>query len=237
MEVITQKPIDVECDKIVVDETNPNRMEREQIESLKLSLQKYGNVHPVILDENYKIADGFHRVTAYKELGMSTIPAVIIRFENDDERRLMRQVMNKLHGKHDPGLDIAELERLMQYDKKQLDSLLQIDYEYLQEVARLDREEHAIVGYLTGNAVQDASVKHSDVKDADTMDYHQDTFLKGNIKQIMVHFTNDEYMNVIPRLQKALDYLKFDNNTALFLFLLEFWEKYGYEKVPVETVS
>lgn len=41
------------------------------------------------------MADGYHRVVAYKELGMKTVPAVIMNFDNDNERRLMRQVMNK----------------------------------------------------------------------------------------------------------------------------------------------
>lgn len=240
MQVKTKKPIEVEVDKIVFDETNPNRMERAQIESLKLSLQKYGNIHPVILDSEQKIADGYHRVVAYRELGLKKIPAVVMQFDNDDERRLLRQVMNKLHGKHDPELDVAELERLMTYDKKQLDELLQIDYKYLEELIRVDREEKAIIGTLTANKVQYGDVGGmTDVKrsadDAGTMDYHQDSFLKGNIKQIMVYFSNEEYVEIIPRIQAALKHLGFDNNTSLFMYLLEFWEKNGMARDRVES--
>lgn len=224
MDIITREPVYVNVSEIQFDDSNPNKMEREQIEALKTSLLKYGNVQPVILDSDTKqIADGQHRVIAYSELGLEQVPAIIMKFDNDNERRMLRQVMNKLHGKHDPELDIAELEVLMSYDDTALQQLLQVDKDVLEDLIRINREEQAMIGTLT-TSVPTVRKEGETLEDAPTLEHHAETYIKGNIKQITLYFNNEEYLAVMPRIEAAMKHFNLQNNTELFIRLLDHWE-------------
>lgn len=215
----------VQIEEIKFDQSNPNRMMREQIDSLKLSMQKFGNVQPVILDDNYNVADGQHRIMAYREMEMKEVPAIVLHFDNDNERRQLRQVMNKLHGEHDPALDISELEVLLEYDSETMKNLLSIDQDVLDELIRINKEEQSIVGNLT-SMTQTTKDEGDIIEDMDPTHHYADTYLHGNIKQITMYFNNDEYVLLMPRIAQATNQMKVDNNTGLFMGLLDFWEKH-----------
>lgn len=102
---------DVDIDKIKIDGDNPNQMSEKQFEALKKTMATYGYLVPVILDKNFKIADGEHRFLAYKELGRKTIPAIVLDID-DPDRRILRQIMNKLKGTHDKLLDLEEFQKI-----------------------------------------------------------------------------------------------------------------------------
>ena len=109
----------IEIDKIKVDVSNPNKMNQDQFEALKKTIKKFGYLVPVILDKELRIADGEHRYLAYKEMGMKQIPAYILDI-TDPDRRILRQVMNKLKGEHDYELDLKEFEFFQNKDKLNL---------------------------------------------------------------------------------------------------------------------
>ena len=71
------------------------------------------------------MADGQQRVTAMKELGM--IECSVIRLPvKDVDRRLLRQVLNKLRGKHNKEMDSAEFLRIIdEGEKEDLKALLE----------------------------------------------------------------------------------------------------------------
>src|SRR5215831_1887097 len=117
--------IDVPIDDIKLDPTNPNQMTQKQMQGLKQSMERWGYLTPVIIDQNNQICDGEHRYLVYKQLGYDVIPAFKLNLENDSERLLIRQVMNKLHGEHDRQLDSNELATIFQHNKlEQLSSLI-----------------------------------------------------------------------------------------------------------------
>ena|SRR3990167_3368458 len=97
----------VTTNKILIDETNPNKMNKANFEALKLNIKKYGFIHPIITNKEYKIADGFHRWKAARELGLTSIPVIKLEIGEVD-RRILRQVLNKLRGQHDEVLDYDE---------------------------------------------------------------------------------------------------------------------------------
>jgi DNA modification methylase len=110
------------------DPSNPNRMTLEQLNGLELSFLKFGNLVPVIINQNNEIVDGQHRAEVYEALGITEIPAFIYNSENDAERRQLRQVMNKLRGQHDSILDAQELEILKDADQlTELSRLIAMD--------------------------------------------------------------------------------------------------------------
>src|SRR3990170_7441194 len=101
----------VDAGKLRVDNENPNRMSVRRFEALKKSIQRYGFVVPIITNRDLLVADGEHRLNAAKELGMKQVSVVRLPVDEVD-RRLIRQVMNKLRGEHDLFLDAEEYYRI-----------------------------------------------------------------------------------------------------------------------------
>lgn len=125
---------EVDIGKIKIDNDNPNVMTEQQRESLTKSIRKFGFTVPIIVDQNYTIADGEQRWTVAKDLGLKRITVKKLQM-TDIERRIVRQVMNKLKGSHDELLDAAEFERILK--KNELNTLADLiaqDEKTLQEI-------------------------------------------------------------------------------------------------------
>lgn len=107
----------VDISTIQFDETNPNKLTQKQMDGLRQSMLKYGYLTPVIIDQNGVVADGEHRALVYKQLGYDRIPVYRVNLETDADRKILRQVMNKLHGEHDKQLDSNELLQIFNENK------------------------------------------------------------------------------------------------------------------------
>ena len=92
----------VEVSKIKFDDTNPNKMTDTQLDALWLNMinDKVGNTRPVILNKDFSIIDGEHRVKAYQKHGIEKIPCIILHLSKT-QAKMQRQIQNKLHGEHD----------------------------------------------------------------------------------------------------------------------------------------
>jgi len=99
------------------DGQNPNKMGKEQLERLKTSIKKWGFIIPIITNKDLLIADGEQRYIAAKALGMTEVSIIRLPVE-DVDRRLLRQVLNKLKGEHQKELDLAEYERIIEAGKE-----------------------------------------------------------------------------------------------------------------------
>ncbi len=109
----------VDVHKLRVDGENPNRLSPRRFEALKKSIQRYGFVVPIITNRDLLVADGEHRLKAAKALGMKRVS--VVRLPVDDvDRRLIRQVMNKIRGEHDLFLDAEEYYRIVSEDQRGL---------------------------------------------------------------------------------------------------------------------
>jgi len=98
------------------DKTNPNTMSDEQMDALSKGMEKFGYLAPVILNQNMEVLDGEHRAKVYKKLGEKNIPAYIINVDKFDAK-MLRQIMNKLHGEHDTKKDSLEFKILEEAGK------------------------------------------------------------------------------------------------------------------------
>jgi ParB-like chromosome segregation protein Spo0J len=106
-------------------ENNPNRMTLAQLERLKASIRRWGDIVPVVTNSELLVADGAQRVECMKQLGMTECSVIRLPIK-DVDRRLLRQVLNKLKGKHNPELDSAEYLRIIeQGGKEDLEALLE----------------------------------------------------------------------------------------------------------------
>jgi DNA modification methylase len=113
MSTIQIPPVEpVSVSLLKVDGQNPNRMTKDQHERLATSIKKYGFIVPVITNRDLLIADGEQRFEVAKSLGMAQVP--VIRLEVEDvDRRLLRQVLNKLRGEHELIADALEFEKII----------------------------------------------------------------------------------------------------------------------------
>jgi ParB-like chromosome segregation protein Spo0J len=112
------------CD-LKFDQDNPNRMSLAQLDRLKASIRRWGDIVSVVTNSELLVADGQQRVTAMKELGMTECSIIRLPVK-DVDRRLLRQVLNKLRGKHNRELDTVEYLRIVEDgEKEELKTLLQ----------------------------------------------------------------------------------------------------------------
>lgn len=109
----------IDTETLRVDGDNPNKMSIRRFEALKKSIQRWGFVVPIITNKDFLVADGEHRLRAAKDLGLKQVS--VVRLPVDDvDRRLLRQVMNKIRGEHDLYLDAEEYYRLVCEDQRDL---------------------------------------------------------------------------------------------------------------------
>lgn len=116
------------------DEDNPNRMTAKQHEQIWKSLTKYGWVYPVVTNKDGVFADGEQRVDVC--LSHKEFYGPVLRLPVEDvDRRLLRQVLNKLKGKHSRDADQEEYAKIVQAgEDDELKQLLQAIGEPLPEL-------------------------------------------------------------------------------------------------------
>ena len=107
------------------DQQNPNRTTIKQQEQIWRSLQKYGWAYPIITNKDGVYADGEQRAEVCKQHGEFFAPVLRLSV-SDVDRRMLRQILNKLKGKHNRELDSAEYIRILQQgEKEDLKALLE----------------------------------------------------------------------------------------------------------------
>lgn len=80
---------------------NPRRISDHQMESLKQSIQRFGFVDPVIVNDRTGVLVGGHqRIKAAKELGLEAVPVVGVNLDEAEEKAL-NVALNKISGEWD----------------------------------------------------------------------------------------------------------------------------------------
>jgi DNA modification methylase len=141
--------IQIKIDDVRLDTENPNKMTQAQMAGLRQSMQRWGYLTPIIIDQNNLICDGEHRLLVYKELGYEEIPAYRLTLTDDNERRLIRQVMNKLKGEHDRQLDSNELATIFQRNSNQLAELSELIAQRKEDLELLILRYHPALDFVT----------------------------------------------------------------------------------------
>jgi hypothetical protein len=158
----------IDVGKLTEDNCNPNRMSKEQLERLKTSIEKWGFIVPIITNKDLLIADGAQRLSIAKSLGMTQVSVIRLPVEEVD-RRLLRQVLNKLRGEHELLLDAEEFDKIIELGRKD-------DLKYL-----LDLTDETLSCYL----------QNSDQKNPDWIgmpEFNQED-ISG--RAVVVHFQNE----------------------------------------------
>ncbi len=108
------------------DGQNPNKMTDKQKDATWHSLTVFGWVYPIVANKDGCFADGEQRVDTCTGHGEFFGPVLRLKVE-DTDRRLLRQVLNKLKGTHDKLLDAEEFKRITEANRAEdLKALLNI---------------------------------------------------------------------------------------------------------------
>ena len=116
----------IELSEIKFDDTNPNVMSDRKEKALSESFERFGYVQEIVIDKKTKIiADGAHRLKTLLEKGIKEEKVKVIDFKDEAERKLFRQMMNKIHGEHEQVKDAMDIQLLMKdYQMEDLSLLL-----------------------------------------------------------------------------------------------------------------
>lgn len=133
-------------ENIKVRPGNPNYMSPKQMNALKRSIATYGELQPIILDQDNNLIDGHQRRNAYLELGKLEIPAIKLDLEKESDKLLLSQLMNKIRGSHDKELDAADFKSILEEkDLSELsDYLAQSELEIQNIINKVDKEKEEI---------------------------------------------------------------------------------------------
>ena len=99
------------------DQNNPNVTTIRQQEQIWCSLQKYGWAYPIVTNKDGVYLDGEQRGKVCLEHDEFYAPVLRLPV-NDVNRRMLRQILNKLKGKHNKELDAAEYMRIAEQGEK-----------------------------------------------------------------------------------------------------------------------
>ena len=133
------RPLIEDIRLLTADQNNPNRTTVKQQEQIWRSLQKYGWAYPIITNKDGVYADGEQRAEVCKQHGEFYAPVLRLPV-SDVDRRMLRQILNKLKGKHSKELDNSEYLRILEMgEKEDLKALLESVGERLPE--ELDEHE------------------------------------------------------------------------------------------------
>jgi len=100
------------------DYCNPNRMSINQQQQVWESLQKYGWTYPIIANKDGVFCDGEQRAEVCRQHKEFFVPVLRLPV-SDVDRRMLRQILNKLKGKHNRELDGAEYIRIVEQGEKE----------------------------------------------------------------------------------------------------------------------
>jgi len=136
----------VDINKLKTDGENPNSMTDKEKAALKKNIEKFGWNMPIITNMNYLIADGEQKLIVAKEMNLPKVP--VLRKElTDNQRRILRQSMNKLRGSHNEELDAEEFKKILaESNLEDLTLLTAIsEQEILNAINKTDQESKDIL--------------------------------------------------------------------------------------------
>lgn len=120
--------------ELKADGNNPNKMTVKQKEELWKSLLRFGWTDPIITNKDGVFADGEQRVNVC--ISHEEFYGPVLRLPvSDVDRRLLRQIKNKLRGRHKKAADLQEYEKIIKAgEEESLKLLLQAIGEPLPEI-------------------------------------------------------------------------------------------------------
>jgi len=176
---------------------NVKKHTKTQIDGIAESIKKYGIYAPIVVDKDDNIVIGHGRLEAARQLGMDEFPVIKHDKLTSKDARALRLLDNRI-SESDWDIDNLKFE------------LENMDFPW--------SDFHINFDDLYQPQLQNIAI------DIDPSDQHMESYLHGNIKQITLIFSNDEYEKTMDRMEKAGKELGAGSNTEILLKLLDSYE-------------
>ena len=150
----TQEIIQVDINNLKGFEGNPRKVTKSKLNLLRNSIDKFGYVEMIVVDEDNKIISGHQRVRVMKEMGKKEVKAVKIKGYNLNEKKALSIRLNKQAG---------------EFDNKALG-------EWLKDIKIEDIDVE-----LTGFDIGDLEVKFDDIFPAEEDNFNPDEINNKNL--------------------------------------------------------
>ena len=143
---------------LISPEYNPREITEEEMDKLKLSIEEFGYVDPIIVNEvNNHIIGGNQRYEALKEMGYEEVEVNYVHIEDLNREKSLNIMLNKVSGDWDndklteifkelkvDGFDLS----LTGFDEFELDFYLDDDVEFSNPFDYEDEEEEEPEDYV-----------------------------------------------------------------------------------------
>lgn len=191
-------------------EHNPRTILKEEYERLKAQVTELGNYKTLLVNQDNIVLGGNQRLHAFIEMFGKDHEVMCGVVTTADEAEMLKYALSD----NDQAGTTDELKLAERYSITPID--LQLFHVQLGNLKPLDDVINPKVpGTLGGDASLDESELSEDL----------DTYLNGNIKQIVLFFDNEQYANVIERLTKLGERMSIQSHTDIFLAMLSFTEE------------
>jgi hypothetical protein len=226
-------------EEIYIVGDNPNTMTALEMQSLEYSIDNLEMVKPLLIDQNNQLVDGHQRLAVLKKKGVKEIQCIQKFVKDKKERHLLIQAMNKIHGEHDPELDAKMFKAIMDDNPDNMLALLAVTMEedernmqnfinkYNPDLSSMNDDQQEQEEYHGYGEVVD---KEGRIVDANPVSRHAETYLHGNIKQLMIYFTNEEYQEYVSRLRKFMENENISSHTDMFKILIDTYDKHVFSR-------
>jgi len=124
-----QEVVQLEVDKILIPEERVTSVLDEEIETeLEESIKQHGILQPLqvaLVNDQYVLIDGLHRLQIAKKLGMKTVPCIIKKM-SEDQLLITNLIMNRQRGKSNPAQEALVLKKLVDDYKYSLNTAAEL---------------------------------------------------------------------------------------------------------------
>ena len=94
--IIKDDVVRVETDKLIPYPNNPKEHPDEQIDKIAGSIQEYGFVQPLVVDDENQVIIGHGRLKAAKKLDLDEVPVIKSGDLSDSQKRALRIADNRI---------------------------------------------------------------------------------------------------------------------------------------------
>lgn len=185
-------------------EDNPRSIVKEDFERLKKQIIKLGMYKPLLINADNIVLGGNMRLRALTDLGAKEVAVTVV--DATDPATMLEYALsdNDQVGVTDD-LKLAELVHLSPIDT----SLYKVQ-------ANILRPLESIV-----NPPDPVTEGGGDDVDKSDLDESLDTYLNGNIKQIVLYYDNEQYGKIVDMLTNLGERFNIEDNTGIITKLIE----------------
>lgn len=202
-------------------EHNPRKMGKEEFELLQSSLDEFGDLSGVIFNVKANNLIGGHQRTNHFKRSDSEI-IITEEFNPPTRTGTTAQGYIVLDGEKYSYREVS-----WDNDKEQRANILANKVSGTWDFDKLANAFGSELLLATGwneREIGFATSSEEDGIDTDTLSESMETYLSGNIKQIVLFFSSEEFEKIVPRLDKVMEMEGVSSHTEAFIKLLEKYE-------------